>query len=529
MGRKFRTVKQFIRQPLSTEDYTREYYPVEKLQDYMEEPHYGVKVDPELVACRFKWDYPIVNLMSGHVRGCCRVPKQVITNSDIDQFGKDVIMNLPYEQDRRREKLLGVTHKDCESCVRLQWNGAEPPRDGINGFVNKWMIDRNDAYPYRVKDTKKWYNDKIPKTADELPYNHPLLRSDRPDMLEIVLGNVCDLKCTYCSMHYSSQWVNELVKFGEVKKEDVLQHMPAAPERLERVFWEWFYDVGRHTSETINILGGEPTYMPQFYDTLDKLTHAYQDLGKKDRHIELGILSNMNTSAYHMDKFLSKLPELTKHVFLRLQPSMEAMGPRAEYIRFGLEWKRFEHNIRRILSERTQHGLNENNFGIGMQIALNTFSVSSLPGFVKWIDSLIEEYKFEIGLMKNVVSFPRHHNPNILTPDYAKYLQETYDFVIEKMEKNDRVITRLAMTTGIDNHGSWNSYANALLEGLIKSVGSPDKSQFDIESRGHFYKFVEQMKERREVDFVKVYPEMNAFYEICKTQSETPSDLHPSN
>lgn len=519
MGRKFRTVKQFIRQPVSTEDYTKEYYPVEKLQNFIAEPEYGVTVDPELVACRFKWDYPIVNLMSGHIRSCCRVPKQVITESDIDKYGTDVIMNLPFEQDRRREKLVGITHKDCESCVRLQWNGAEPPRDGINGFVNKWLIERNQAYPYKVKDTKKWYLDHIPMKAEELPHNHPLLRSDRPDMLEIVLGNVCDLKCTYCSMHYSSQWVNELVKFGDVKKEEVLQHMPVAPEKLQKVFWEWFYDVGRHTADTINILGGEPTYMPQFYDTLDKLTEAYRDLGPKARHIELGVLSNMNTSAAYMDKFLSKLPELTKYVFLRLQPSMESMGPRAEYIRYGLDWSRFEHNIRRILREREQYGLNENNFGIGMQIALNTFSVSSLPGFVKWIDSLIEEYGFEIGLMKNIVSFPRHHNPSILTSDYAKYFQETYDFVKSKMDKNDRVINRLRQETGIDNHGSWDSYARALLEGLIKSVGAPHRTEYDIESRGHFYKFVEQMKERRGVDFVTIYPEMNEFYDICKAEA----------
>lgn len=515
MERKFRTVKQFVRQPDGSEDYNAQYTPKENIHSYMKEPVMGAKVDPELVACRFKWDYPIVNLMSGHVRTCCRVPKQVITESDIEKYGTDVIMNLPYEQDRRREKLLGYTHVDCESCVRLMWNDAVPPRGGFQNFVNDWLIDTNKAYPHKVANTKKWYLDHVPQKAEELPFNHPLLRSDKPEMLEIVLGNICDLKCTYCSMHYSSQWVTELVKFGEVPKEDVDKHMPTAPEKLTKVFWEWFYDVGRYSSQTINILGGEPTYMPQFYDVLDKLTEAYRDLGKQDRHIELGVLSNMNTSAHYMDKFLSKLPELTKYVFLRLQPSMEAIGPRAEYIRYGLSWERFEGNIRRILRERSKYNLSEANFGIGFQIALNTFSVTSLPAFIKWVDSLINEYNFELGLMKNVVSFPRHHNPHILTPDFVKYFIEARDFVEKNAEKNDRVITKLAREKHIYDHGSWASYNRELLDGLVHSIGSEHRSQYDIDSRPIFFEFTEKMKDRRGADFLKTYPEMKEFFELC--------------
>jgi hypothetical protein len=517
MAKKLRTLKQIITQPSGEENYNYHYRPQDKLQNYMPEPSYGVKVDPELVSCRFKWDYPIINLMSGHVRTCCRVPKQVITQSDLDKYGTDVVMNLPYEQDRRREKILGITHVDCESCIRLQWNDANPPRGGLNDFVNRYLIESNDAYPHKVKDTKKWYLEHITDKAEDLPYNHPLLRSDKPDMLEIVLGNICDLKCTYCSVHYSSQWVTELVKFGDIKKEEVDKHMPAAPEKLQHVFWEWFYDVGRHSSKTINILGGEPTYMPQFYDVLDKLTHAYKDLGKQDRHIELGILSNMNTSPHYMDKFLSKLPELTKFIFLRLQPSMEAMGKRAEYIRFGLDWNRFESNIRRILNERNKYGLNEDNFGMGFQIALNTFSVTSLPDFVKWTDSLINEYHFEIGLMKNVVSFPRHHNPHILTPEYSHYLTETSQFIDLNSDKNDRIIRKISREKNIYDHGSWESYNKYLLHGLIKSIGSIERSEFDLESRHHFYKFVQQIKKRRGVDFLDTFPEMKSFYELCQS------------
>jgi hypothetical protein len=486
------------------------------LKNFMDEPTFPAKVDPANVSCKFKWDYPIVNLMSGHSRTCCRVPKQVITEQDLEIYGIDAIQNLPYEQDRRREKILGITHIDCESCVRLEWNGAVSPRSNMQGFVNEWLITNHNAYPHMVKNVQKWHVDHMPTSPDELPFNHPLLRADRPDMLEIILGNHCDLKCTYCSIHYSTQWQTELIKFGDIKKEDIDKHFPAAPEKLEPIFWEWFYDVGRHTSKVINILGGEPTYMPKFYDVMEKLTEAYKDLGKKDRHVELGILSNMNTKEPQMDRFLNLLPELTKYLFLRLQPSIEAVGKKAEYIRYGLDWNRFEGNIKRILKERSKYGLTPDNFGMGFQMALNSFSVSSLPDFVHWTNELINEYDFEIGLMKNVVSFPRHHNPHVLTPDFGSYLEQARDYIDIYAERNDKVIRSIsARDPVVPPHGSWISYNRDLLNQLTDSVSNDYRSEYDIESRAHWYNFVESMKHRRNIDVLEYYPEMTDFYKLC--------------
>jgi len=32
--------------------------------------HFGQKLEIDNVACAFKWNYPIVNLQSGHIRNC---------------------------------------------------------------------------------------------------------------------------------------------------------------------------------------------------------------------------------------------------------------------------------------------------------------------------------------------------------------------------------------------------------------------------------------------------------------------------
>ena len=485
------------------------------------EVKFGEQLEIGNVSCSFKWDYPIVNLQSGHVRGCCRTPKQVITEEDIEKYGIDVIQNLPYEQDRRREKLLGITHVDCESCLRLEANKTNPPRTGMTRFVNEHLIRDRKMHPHRVKDVYQFHLDHVPRTAEELPYGHELLKSDKVDMLEIILGNTCDLKCTYCSIHYSSQWQAELLKFGDIKKEDIPQHFPVAPEKLEKVFWEWFYDVGRHSTRNINILGGEPTYMPKFYDTMDKLIAAYEDLGKKDQHVELGILSNMNTRTDLLDKFLSYLPRLTKHLYVRLQPSMETIQGRAEYIRQNLSWATFERNIDTVLSRRHELGLNSDNFSMGFQAALNTFSVSTLPEFIIWVQSKIEQHDFNLGLYPNLVSYPRHHNPHILPSEYAQYFETANNLVLEHAEKNDRDIKAQRARGLVAKHsGCWSEYSTYFLSHEAKSMALPERSQFDIDSRGHFYAFVEQMKVRRGTDFLTTFPEMTDFYYMCKKQFE---------
>jgi hypothetical protein len=71
---------------------------VPPLANFMDQPTFPAKVDPANVSCKFKWDYPIVNLMSGHSRTCCRVPKQVITDQDLETYGIDAIVS-PKESD----------------------------------------------------------------------------------------------------------------------------------------------------------------------------------------------------------------------------------------------------------------------------------------------------------------------------------------------------------------------------------------------------------------------------------------------
>lgn len=469
-----------------------------------EQPEFGRNVGIEKVLCRFKWDYPIVNLMSGHIRNCCRTNKQVITQQSLEKHGQDAIMNSPYELKRRLEKIQGITHEDCASCVRLEKSGVRSPRSGVDGWVNDYWL-KNDLGQKNGQNE----NQIVLELSKNMTLENPILKSKNPDMLEIVLGNICNLKCTYCSPHYSSLWAQELIKHGELTQEQYQKDFPTAPEELSKVFWEWFYDVARHSVRAINILGGEPTYMPVFYDVVRKLIDAYEDLDKKDHHrVELGVITNMSGSQVAIDRLISFMPEMGKHFLFHLQPSIEATHDRAEYIRYGLKWETLEKNVCQIVEAAQKLNLSPEQFCIGFQMALNTFSISSLPDFVKWVDQLRKKYNFEFGLMQNIVSFPRHHNPMILTPDYAKYVQETIEYIRLNEDNKDRVPSSHLHSK------RWNDYRVYLLEGLYESMSADHRSDFDLESRKYFFEFVNKNDKRRGCDFLKTFPEMENFYNL---------------
>jgi hypothetical protein len=142
-----------------------------------------------------------------------------------------------------------------------------------------------------------------------------------------------------------------------------------------------------------------------------------------------------------------------------------------------------------------------------------------LPEFILWVQSKINQHHFNIGLYPNLVSYPRHHNPHILPSEYAKYFEIANQLVLENAEKNDRDIKAQRARGLVAKHsGCWAEYSTYFLSHEAKSMALPDRSQFDIESRGHFYHFVEQMAVRRGTNFLKTFPDMTDFYYLCKEQ-----------
>ena len=98
----------------------------------------------------------------------------------------------------------------------------------------------------------------------------------------------------------------------------------------------------------------------------------------------------------------------------------------------------------------------------------------------------------------------------ILTPDFAHFVNEAANYVKENEKKNDRI----AITQRY--YGSWYSFRVHLLEGLYTSLKSDVRTDYDLESRIEFYKFVRTNDKRRGCNMIKTFPELENFYHMTE-------------
>src|ERR1035437_4122188 len=402
--------------------------------------------NPENTICRFRWDYPIVNFGKNETRVCCRTPGEKISKPELEKHQTDVVMNTDSLIQRRFEMLKGIRHNDCTTCWKLEDNNMISPRLGSEDFM-KTMQKRG-----LISDE---YKDDFHKFAESITIASPFLKSHDPDMLEIILGNHCDMKCMYCNHHYSTQWAAESIKYNDISSENYDNEFPKPIEEYEEVFWKWFYEVGRYKVKRIGILGGEPLIMPKFYELIDKLVEAYKDLPKRQDKANIWIVSNMNTPKMYFDKFISNIPRITELFHLEIHASMESMGKQAEYIRNGVNWDRFENNIRTLLKEK-------HNIRFGLQIAINALNIPHLKDYLIWVKSLHDEYNHPIALKQNIISYPHHQSPLVLTPDFSSYLHEIVDWL--------NLINSEILPLN-DKHGDWSNYSEYLV-GIANGIST---------------------------------------------------------
>jgi MoaA/NifB/PqqE/SkfB family radical SAM enzyme len=217
---------------------------------------------------------------------------------------------------------------------------------------------------------------------------HPALTSNTPYMMEISLGNTCDLKCMYCSHHYSTQWATERIKYGDITQEQYDREFPKAAPSFDAKFWEWFNRVGRFNLLRLGIIGGEPLIMPEFYEFVNKLISSIEPINRfRTEKMTFWIVTNLNTPPNYLEKLFNYLPKLTEVFNVEILVSMESIGPKAEYIRNGLNWKKFTNNLSMLLSRQ------DLTFDFGFIMSLNALNITSIQDFIKFTEDLYTKYQ----------------------------------------------------------------------------------------------------------------------------------------
>jgi len=168
--------------------------------------------------CPGHWDDIHFAPSQGYMYGCCKaVPIPIEDTRETDQ--------------RIHDSLNGIRNPACEYCWKTEDAGNES---------------------YRHYKIKLWNKTKSCR------------------MLNLVLGNLCNLQCTYCNEKYSSKWQTDKKRNGEIKlhfDRNVYYGGESIDNKESQEYIDFFNSI-TPAPKVFSVSGGEPLMGNIFNDIL---------------------------------------------------------------------------------------------------------------------------------------------------------------------------------------------------------------------------------------------------------------------
>ena len=237
---------------------------------------------------------------------CCLFENPSHDYNDIEEYFKS------NELDKVRQDLLkGVKNTHCQNCWKDEEKGKRSLRLISNSTIGKFT------------DTPLLDQIKDPKLSNI-------------NSFDLVLGNLCNLKCIMCWPEFSSQLLAEAELNPSLKsryKKEYNQKDYDWPKKNDFVEW-----CDKYLPQAIHIKfsGGEPFIIPWIHSAIDSIPDA-----QKKKCI-LHFTTNLTT----INDKLFKCFEKFKEVWISV--SVEGFGQTHEYLRFGHSWHTLCDNISKI-------------------------------------------------------------------------------------------------------------------------------------------------------------------------------------
>lgn len=451
----------------------------------MKSERYPGQFPPQKTICKWRWSYPVIHVSRGEIRTCDKTINIQLTEEDFQKYGKDAFINNPYLMERRWEKLKGFKHSDCFTCIKLEERGIQSTRTGEETFMK---------YMKEVAGREESFEEMSTNIPDEV------LRADHPDILEISLSNLCNLKCVYCSPTFSTAWEDEEIKHGNMKEsqKENKRFMPAPS--MEKYFWEWFSSI-QGSLKRIIFIGGEPLFNQKLYEYLDKMYEA-TELKNPHEKVWINIISNFSVPDVYFDRLLERLPKLTQKFNLHIEASGESVGERLEYIREGLNWTTYSKNIEKLLA------LKQPGVYFGFQLAINALCITSVQKLFEYAYELQKKYDCAVDFKQNVVVAPEYLSPYILTNEFAQSMASTIKYVEDFLANSE------ANTAHFGYMPSFERWKEILP--FLRSIQHGIQSTTNVDHlRKEFARFVGKNDQIRNRDFLKSFPEYATFLGQC--------------
>ena len=252
-------------------------------------------------------------------------------------------------------------------------------------------------------------------------HGHHIKRIDSTDFRmtywDIRFSNLCNLKCRSCGHIFSSQWYQDQAKLAGnnwAKNNQVLNYAG----RTETDMWEQL-EPNLDFVEQIYFAGGEPLLMEEHYNILQELVRR--------KKFDVRLIYNTNFTHTEL-KGQSVFEYWQQFKSVAVGASLDAMGPRAEYIRKGTDWSMVERNRREM-----QRVCPQVDFYISPTLSI--MNAWHLPDFHRaWTEmGLIRAQDLNVNILQD----PAHYRIDIASPSYKSRLIDKYTQHIDWLRDKD--------------------------------------------------------------------------------------------
>ncbi|HRO67334.1 MAG TPA: twitch domain-containing radical SAM protein [Pseudobdellovibrionaceae bacterium] len=431
--------------------------------------------------CLAKWLQVTLHLHTGHNHSCHHPLTHQTPLSEL-KTDPSALHNTTFKKKLQVDMKAGRRPKECGYC----WN--------IEDLGPQYISDRV------IKSAMSWARHDLQRVVD-LPAHGNI----NPTYVEVSFSNVCNFKCSYCTANFSTGWKEDLRKHGPYATGAGAQTMDILPEEDNPyidAFWKWWPDLVQ-TLRVFRITGGEPLLSKNTFQIME-------DIAAHPRpEMELAINSNLGVSDASFQRFLRLATDLTRHRKIKrlsLYTSVDAWGPRAEYIRNGLDFRRFQKNVEAFLQSTA-------NTGVIFMVTFNALSPTSFLDLLRYVKDINARYPRTndplihdgpaIDVDVSYLREPRYQSVQILPPSYRRHLEEMISYMkawpfcpeipegfgIHEIQKLERTL--------------------AWMEHELPESELRDR-------RRNFYLFFSEHDRRRGTDFLKAFPEMEEFWHLCR-------------
>ena len=340
-----------------------------------------------------------IDLKNKNVLWCCKsnIPEQEQVTFDINNLDYDFLFRHPLLKERNTAMDNDIQHHHCDGC---------------------WVAEKNS-------------NGKSSFRISHVPRNN----EHKLGFIEVVITQTCNMTCKYCDSKYSTKW-------AKLTGQEIVNVDQALLEKTCELLKEYYIsELKTVPSLTFNIVGGEP----MMNQNTDYFVENVIDFISKNKHFENQQVTLMITSNYNFDKkilhkYLDYVDTYSNIYFLH-HVSNEAVGPRAEFIRTGLDYNKWIENLtdtfKKMQSQEKQ------TLSVAFGCAHNVLSFPYFEEFLREIQTVADETNLDkmVYFFPNVIRDPKFLDVCFLSNEFKqaaeRMLKYFNDLNLEIVNKNE--------------------------------------------------------------------------------------------